>query len=328
MAVLQREDMPRLIPTDELRLLSKVSKFYYDEGMTQDEIVEKLLLSRSKISRLLKQAREAGIVKITVIPPPGVFPDLEMQLESRFHLRDVIVVEARQPDSQAAVARELGIAAGSYLHRTVRERDVIGITWGSTLHLMVDTMQPSSMPTVQVIQILGGLGRPESEVHATDLCRRLSRLLNCKPTLLPAPGIVDNQQVKEVFLSDSHVQGAMSFFRKLTIAIVGIGSPTPDSAVMRDGSIINKVELNDLLKRGAVGDIALRFFDSFGQPVLSDVNDRVIGITMEQLSKVERVVGVAGGPHKFTVIQAALRGRLINTLITDHATARRLLESD
>ena len=320
--------MPRLLPSEELRLLSKVSKLYYEERQTEDEIVPKLQLSRSKISRLLKQARDAGIVKITVISPPGVFSDLEMQLESRFHLLEVIVVEASQPDSQVAVTHELGIAAASYLHRTVRENDVIGISWGSTLHSMVDAMQPCSMPTVQVIQIIGGLGRPESEMHATELCRRLSRVLNCNLTLLPAPGIVDNQQVKEVILSDSHVQRALSFFPKLTTAIVGIGSPTPDSVVMRDGSIINPDELEDLLKMGAVGDIALRFFDSYGQLVLSDVNDRVIGITLQQLSKVERVVGVGGGPNKFTVLQAALRGRLINTLITDHATAHRLLESD
>jgi DNA-binding transcriptional regulator LsrR (DeoR family) len=320
--------MTRLLASEELRLLIKVSKLYYEERQTEDEIVLKLQVSRSKISRLLKQARDEGIVKITVISPPGVFSDLEMQLESRFHLMEAIVVEAHQPDSQVAVTHELGIAAASYLHRTVRENDVIGISWGSTLRSMVDTMQPSLIPSVQVIQIIGGLGRPESEMHATELCRRLSRLLNCNLVLLPAPGIVDNQQIKEVILSDSHVQHALSFFPKLTTAIVGIGSPTPDSVVVRDGSIINRVELDDLLQRGAVGDIALRFFDSYGKAVLSDVNDRVIGITLEQLSRVERVVGVGGGPNKFTVIQAALRGRLINTLITDHATARHLLEAD
>ncbi|HMD90727.1 MAG TPA: sugar-binding transcriptional regulator [Anaerolineaceae bacterium] len=320
--------MTRLLATEELRLLIKVSKLYYEERQTEDEIVQKLQLSRSKISRLLKQARDEGIVKITVISPPGVFLDLEMQLESRFQLLEAIVVEARQPDSQMAVTHELGIAAAGYMHRTVRENDVIGISWGSTLHSMVETMQPSLMPTVQIIQIIGGLGRPESEMHATELCRRLSRLLSCNLVLLPAPGIVDNNQIKEVILSDSHVQRALSFFPKLTTAIVGIGSPTPDSVVMRDGSIINRVELDDLLKRGAVGDIALRFFDAYGQPVESDVNDRVIGISLQQLSRVERVVGVGGGPNKFSVIRAALRGRLINTLITDHATARQLLESD
>ncbi len=319
--------MARLLPLEELRLLSKVSKLYYEMGLTQDEIVGKLQLSRSKVSRLLQQARDTGVVKITVLSPPGVFPDLEVQLESRFNLQDVIVVEAREPDSQAAVSRELGIAAAAYLHRTIKEKDVIGISWGSTLSCMVDAIQPRPVPAAQVVQIIGGIGRPESEMHATDLCRRLARLLDCQLTLLPAPGIVDSQRVKEGILSDSHVQHALGLFPRLTIAIVGIGSPTPESMMMRDGSIINRDELDEVLHQGAVGDIALRFFDINGQPVLSEIDQRVIGISLEQLKMVERVVGVAGGPQKIQALQGALLGRLINILITDHLTARQLLHN-
>lgn len=316
--------MPRILPNEELRLLSKVSKLYYEDGLNQDEIVVKLQLSRSKISRLLKQAREEGIVKITVNPPPGIFSDLESQLENICGMKEVIIVEVSEPETPDVVSRELGIAAAAYLQRTTKENDIIGISWGSTLRDMVNAVQPNPVPGAQVVQIIGGLGRPESEAHATDLCRRLARLLSCRLTLLPAPGIVASEQIKEVMLMDSHIQKALSLFPKISVAFVGIGAPTPDSVIMQDGTIISKSELEDVKQRGAVGDIALRFFDIEGRPIASDVDCRVIGMTLDQLTKIDRVVGVAGGPQKVDALTGALRGNLIDVLITDQITASRL----
>jgi len=320
--------MSRLTPAEEMRLLTKVSKLYYEENLTQDEIVARLHLSRSKVSRLLQQARDVGIIKITVLSPPGLYPDLESELETRYHLQEAIVIEAREPESQQVVARELGAAAAHYLLRTLEDHDVIGISWGTTLSHMVAALQPRRVPDAHVVQIIGGLGKPEAEVHATDLCRRLAQLLQCKLTLLPAPGIVDHEQVKSAILSDSHVHRAFELFSQITVAYVGIGAPTPDSVLIRDGTILTWQEVNDLISKGAVGDIALRFFDEDGQPIASEVDQRVIGISLEQLRHVQRVVGVAGGPQKVAVLRGALRGRLINVLITDHVTAVRLLEKE
>jgi DNA-binding transcriptional regulator LsrR (DeoR family) len=319
--------MSRLASAEEIRLLTKVSKLYYEEGIRQDEIVTRLNISRSKISRLLQRARDEGIVRITVIEPPGIHADLENQLEKRFRLQEVVVVEAHQPEVASTVAREIGIGAAGYLERTLQPADIVGISWGSTLHEMVEALEPASMPEVNIVQVIGGLGQPESEMHATDLCRRMSHRLNSKLTLLPAPGIVDSQQTWAVFLSDSHVQRALGLFQHINVVYVGIGTPAADSVVMRDGSIIAPAELTHLIECGAVGDIALRYFDAFGQPVPSDLDQRVIGIELAGLSKVARVVGVAGGSRKIAAILGALRGRLINVLITDHVTAARLLEA-
>jgi len=316
--------MARPKQEEDLRLLTKISKLYYEENLTQDEIMARLQLSRSKVSRLLQRARERGIVKITVMSPPGLFPDLEAELEERYHLKEAIVVEVRDPQSQSLVSRELGIAAASYLLRTIQDNDVIGISWGTTLSHMVAALQPRPTPGAHVVQIIGGLGPPESEVHATDLCRRLSQLLQCHLTLLPAPGIVDHAVAREVILSDSHVRRAFELFSRINVAYVGVGAPTPDSVIMRDGSILSWNELDDLLEKGAVGDIALRFFDASGRPVISEINERVIGITLEELCQIKRVVGVAGGPQKVEVLRAALKGGLINVLITDHVTAYQL----
>lgn len=310
----------------DLRLLSKVSKLYYEQKLTQQEIAERLRLSRPKVSRLLQQAHDEGLVQITVLSPPGGYADLEQKLEQTFHLKEVVVVEVDEGISQDGIVRELGVAAADYLLRTVEDGDVIGVSWGTTLNAMVNAIQPFEVEDCHVVQLIGGLGAPEAEVHATALCRRIARLLSARLTLIPAPGIVDDLKAKQILLSDSHIQNAFALFPHVTVAYVGIGVPTPDSVVMRDGTILSQSELEQLLARNAVGDIALRFFDVWGRPVRSDLDNLVVGITLDQLKSIGRVVGVAGGMKKLNAILGALRGHWINVLITDNVVARALCE--
>jgi DNA-binding transcriptional regulator LsrR (DeoR family) len=315
--------MVKLSPIEEQRLLVKVSKMYYEEGLSQDDIILRLNLSRSKISRLLQQARDEGIVQITVNTPKHLFSELETRLEKLFGLYEAIVVETHAGDSQENIIRDLGIAAAGYLERSVGTTTTIGISWGSTLHGMVAALHSNRLPKTKVVQIIGGLGQPEAEVHATDLCHRLARSLGSQLTLLPAPGIVSTEQARDVLLADLFIQRAMSMFDHLDIAFVGIGTPAPESLL---GSILSSTELETLRQNGAVGDIALRFFDIHGQPVQSEIDQRVIGITFPQLKRTRRVVGISGGVEKFQSVLGALRGKLINVLITDSINAEKLLQ--
>jgi DNA-binding transcriptional regulator LsrR (DeoR family) len=311
---------------EELRLLVKVARFYYEDGLNQDAITARLGLSRSKVSRLMAQARELGIVQITVVTPEALFLDVESQLEERYGLDEVLVVEAQRAGSQDLVSRTIGSAAAGYLIRAMGPRSTVGFCWGSTLRYMEQALTPQRNPNAQVVQIIGGLGQPDAEVHATELCRGVSRALGCRLTLLPVPGIVADVRTREALLSDVHVQRAVGAFDDLDIAFVGIGAPTRDSVTMRDGSIISHADLDNLLHRGVVGDIALRYYDTNGECIDSDINERIIGIDLEQLKKVPKVVGVSGGPDKLAAIRGALEGHLVDVLITDSITASGLLE--
>ena len=311
---------------EELRLLVKVARFYYEDGLNQEAITARLGLSRSKVSRLMAQARETGIVQIIVVEPDDLSLDIESRLEERFGLEEALVVESPPADSQAQVSRAVGNAAAGYLARAISRRSTIGMCWGDTLRHMVAGLALQRYPDAQVVQIIGGIGQPDAEVHATELCRTMARTLDCRLTLLPVPGIVADQRTREALLSDVHVQRAVEAFDDLDIAFVGIGAPTRDSVTMRDGSIITRAELDGMLRRGAVGDIALRYYDSSGECIESDINERIIGMTLEQLKQVPRIVGVSGGPQKVAAIRAALKGELVNVLITDSVTAENLLE--
>jgi DNA-binding transcriptional regulator LsrR (DeoR family) len=139
--------------------------------------------------------------------------------------------------------------------------------------------------------------------------------------LLPAPGIVQSKQTREVYLMDEHVRTAINLLPSITLAFVGIGSLNSYSISVRDETILTQADLDEAVANGAVGDIANRFINSNGQPVEAELNGRIIGIDLNHLREIPRVVGVAGGANKIEPIRAALLGKLVDVLITDQATA-------
>jgi DNA-binding transcriptional regulator LsrR (DeoR family) len=315
--------MPRPRSAPDLYLLSKVSTLYYLRDQTQQEIAERIGLSRPAVSRLLRDAQTQGIVQITITPPHGLHIDIETRLEERFGL-DVVRVVATDPGSSPdLVRRQIGGAAASFLARTVHPGDTIGMAWGTTLSAMVQSMAPLATENVHVVQTLGGIGPPAAEAYAAELVRRLAQLLGAAPVLFPTPGVVATSEVRDVLLNDPHVQAALRHFDTLDTVYVGIGS-IATNPVLNDRHSLPAAMHAELVAAGAVGDIALRFFDAEGAPVRSSLDDRILGISAEQLHKVPRVVAVAGGPDKTDAIFAALRGKLVDVLITDQGTAEEL----
>ena len=236
------------------------------------------------------------------------------------------VVDISRDDDEAAV-REIGAAAAYHLETTVRSGDVIGVSsWSATLLAMVDAMQPvSGVSGTQVVQILGGGGDPAAEGHATHLVRRMADLLHGEGTFLPAPSSVGSRASRDVLLADPFVQRAVALFDRLDVALVGIGGQEPSGLLASSGNVFSAQELATVRAAGGVGDIGLRFLREDGRKVPSPLDDRVIGIDLEQLRRVPSAIGVAGGPGKTAAIRAALLGGWINRLITDRYTGERLM---
>ncbi len=312
---------------DELRLMTAVARLYYEQDLGQIEIAGRLSLSQSTVSRLLKRARDEKIVRTVVSVPSGVYPDLEDKLQTKYKLQQAIVADCAG-DTEEATYREIGAAAAYYLETTLKQGEVVGISsWSQTLLAMVDAMHPLSRQTeAQVVQILGGVGNPAAEVHAAWLTGRLAALIHGRVTSLPAPGVVGSANSLRVLLEDQFVGKALALFDRVTLALVGIGAVEPSKLLASSGNIFSVEELDQLRAQGAVGDICLRFFDHAGRPVWSPLNERVIGMNLEQLRQVNRSVGIAGGHRKCEAIRGALLGGWINVLITDRSTAERLVQ--
>jgi DNA-binding transcriptional regulator LsrR (DeoR family) len=279
---------------------------------------------------LLDQARRDGIIQIKIRPILGTFTELEGPLEQRFHLQEVMIVETASYDDQRLVAREVGAGAAVYLARILQPGDTIVISWGGSLLGLVNALQanPPENPFegIKVIQGLGGLGDPNNDVHAADLTRRLARILEGQAYLLPGPGVVGTIQARETLYQDPHVFQALERARSADLAIMGIGAPRPDSILMREGRIVQWAEMEELIEIGAVGDINLRYFDQHGHLVPSDLDQRVVGLSLDEIQEIKRVVGVAGGSAKYRAIRGALEGGFLQVLVTDQITAQRLLE--
>jgi DNA-binding transcriptional regulator LsrR (DeoR family) len=309
---------------DELRLMAKVARMYYIQELNQQAITEKLQLHQSTISRMLKKARALNLVRFSITTPPGTFAELEDQLVARFNLKDVVVVEC--PAEGEAMVRDLGSALAYFLESTLKPGKVIGISsWSRSLFAMVDALHPGDYcANGKVVQILGGVGNVGSEFHAIHLAQRLAGSIGAKPVLLQSPAVVGSAEAQRVLSRDTAVQEASALFDKLDLALVGIGSMEPSRMLAASGNILSREERTEMQRLGAVGDICFRYFDADGQPVKSPLMKRVIGIDLTKLRTCKRVVGVAGGSQKVQAILGALRGGLIDVLITDKHTAEAL----
>lgn len=315
--------------SDHARLLVKVARLYYEQEFTQADIGHRLRLSRQKVQRLLSQARAEGIVQINVNPIMGTFADVETALAERFELQEAIVVETTAYDDQLVVAREVGAGAAEYLLRVIESNDTIVMSWGGSLLGMVNGVAANrrreDLTGVTVIQGLGSLGDPNNDAHASDLTRRLARSLNGQAILLPAPGAAGSRATRDAFYHDPQVNQVLQMACAATMMFTGIGAPRPDSVLVREGNIVTWPELATLMEQGVVGDLNLRYFDEGGRKFSCELDDRVIGLDIDQMQAINLVVGVAGGLAKFRAIKAALRGKLVDVLVTDHVTATQLL---
>ena len=313
---------------DELRLMTRVARLYYEQGLRQSEIAETIHLSQSTVSRLLKRAEQEQIVRITVSVPLGVYTDLEEALVATYGLRDAVVADCVRDDDDESVQRDIGGAAAYYVETTIENGECIGISsWSATLLAMVDAVHqiPRAMGA-RVVQILGGASESPAKTHAVHLASQLATLVRGEVTYLTAPGIVGSKEARDILLNDSYVRGTMELFDKVTLALVGIGAVEPSPLLASSGNIFSPEEQAILREHGAVGDVLIHFFDSQGRPVNTPLDDRVIGMSLEQLKRVRRSVGVAGGKRKHEAIRGALEGGLINVLITDRFTAERLIQ--
>jgi DNA-binding transcriptional regulator LsrR (DeoR family) len=316
--------MPRRKSAPDPHLLGKVSTLYYLRHQTQEQISQRLRVSRPTVSRLLQEARDLGYVQITVASPPGLHVELETQLEEQYGLQSVRVVDTPAGQNPELLRRQLGAGAADYLSLTIRSGESIGLAWGRTLSAMVSAM--TRMPTTgaRVVQVLGGLGAPDAPEYGAELVRRMARQLDAQAVILPAPGIVATPEVCEVLRSDRHVRAALAEFDSLDTVVVGLGS-LASNGLLNDGHTLSAPARKELQTKRAVGDIALRFFDAHGRPVHTELDDRVLGITTEQLCRVKRVIAVAGGADKTAAIAAALEAKIVHVLVTDRVTAEALV---
>jgi deoxyribonucleoside regulator len=326
------------------RLVVKVAQLYHLQGLNQDQIGRQVGVSRSKVSRMLKEARERGLVEISIHYPARFSLDLERQVEAELGLREAIVVNLGGVAGAAGLSSIAG-AASDYLLRVLKPADVLGVSGGSTVSLMAQLMPAASLDDITVMQLgtavayLGDRAKYSSAEVALQLAQKLGSVERL--VLIPVPFLLDSETIRDALLRDSGVRRVMGRLGSCTIAVVGIGGLESESesaahhlgngkaqssnSMRRQVLPVTDDDLTELRQAGAVGEICTRFFDASGQPCITSLDRRMVAIDLTEFRAVPLVVGVASGKQKAPAILGAVRGGYVKSLVTDDATAKELL---
>ena len=315
------------------RFMIKVIDMYYKEEMSQDAISKKLNISRATVSRTLTRAKKEGIVKIQINYPSENTIELEKNIEKEFGLKEVLIgVENESISKDYAVA----IQASEYLARILKNNMKLGINWGRSMKNIVTTFEKegyNKLVNVKGVEIVPFLGTNNSFdeksqslrlTYSNFLAIKMAELLKCKNYNLSAPMIVSSQKVKDVIINEPDVGGVLKKAKTCDVALLGIGSIDKDSSLfilMDDGE-----KMSDTIKQqGGIGEVIGRAYDKDGNIIHSELDNRIIGVTLEELKQIPLKIGVGYGNQKVEAIKAVLKGGLIDVLITDKETAEKLV---
>jgi len=310
---------------DQPELLAQVASLYYEDRLTQDEIARRVGTSRSTISRMLGQAREAGVVEIVVHYPWKTAPELEDVLRARFGLRQARVLSVCG-QSYDETLRGLGALAARYVESILADGMVLGISWGVAVHSTVRALRPERHIPITVVQMVGAVGEGDPLMDGTDLARLLANACGGEYRYLHAPLIVEDARAREALLQEPRIRDTLRLAGQADVALVGIGAPTPEVYSLLRAGYVDREALARLRAQGVVGDICARHYDAQGHVMDIELNHRIVGIELEALHGIGQVIGVAGGEAKAEAILGALRGGHVNVLVTDDAAARKVLE--
>jgi DNA-binding transcriptional regulator LsrR (DeoR family) len=297
---------------------------YYENNLTQDEIGKLLGYSRVKINRVLRQARDAGIVEIRIHTPADVFIHLEDRLMRKYGLRDVRVVA----DAESGGDLYLALARGGagWLSQHLEKGMSVGISLGRTVSYLPQVFRLENPIDCIFTEVVGAASENSGSLVSYNVTTKLAELAGGRAELFYAPTFVSNPELKKELIAEPSVTAALQRARQCQIILQSVG-PIDESALIFKYGLLSAAELHEFRQMGVVGDAMGHYFDVNGKPVKTIIDDRVIGLDLEDLCHVPWSVLIGGGGEKVIPIDSALRGKLFNVLITNYQTAQALLEN-
>jgi deoxyribonucleoside regulator len=302
-----------------------VARLYYIDDLPEREVAAVIGGSRSRVSRLLRRARELGVVRITVDEYDPRRPDLEERLTRRYGLEHAVVVKTMSGQTADQVRRAIGYFAAPHVARWIRPGDVVGVAGGRTLAELVRFLTSGAgLPGVSIVQLMGNIGASVAPTDAVELSRLLAERLRGTLFTVNAPAFVPDRASRDVFLRHQHVRAVWRLFDRMRVALVGIGT-LADSLFIERG-VLTARDLTGLAARGAVGEICGRFFDIAGRECETAYRSRVVSVALDVLRRRPLVVGVTNGRDRAAAVRAALEGRILKALVIDEDGAAAVLD--
>ncbi|MGH8926590.1 MAG: sugar-binding transcriptional regulator [Acidimicrobiia bacterium] len=312
----------RRLPPDEQRLCVRIARLYYESDLTQERIGDQLGLSRVKVHRMLRLAREVGILEIRIQGGDEATEALGDALVATLGLRDAMVVpDAATADGQIA---RLAEGAAAWLNSVLRPNMRVGLGLGRTVSRIPDMFRVRCSIDCTFTEIEGAAPDTTAGFAAYNVTSRMAAIAGARAEFVRAPTFVSDRDLRDRLLREPAIAAALDRARQADIILQSVG-PVSESALLHIHGVLTAEDLDELRSRGAVGDALGHYFDSSGRHVPFRTDDMHVGLTLEDLTKLPVSALVAGGPEKLMAVRAALRGGYFNVLITDATTAQTLV---
>jgi len=305
-------------------LLISISKHYFIEELTQQEIADKFNISRSNVSKYLKIARDENIVEIKINDTSSSGVKYQDELKKRFKLSGVIIVSS-ETDSELT-KEKIGREAADFLPSLIKDNMKIGLTIGTTVFNVVKHLKVSDrQQNLEVVELIGGRGFLDMSIEGIDIALTLAKKLKATARILQAPFIVKNEKLAALLKEEPEVSSVLRIAEDSDLALFGIGSIHYEDTAYYQKGLLTESELQSYVKQGAAGMLCGRILKEDGSPFKSEIDRRVIGMELPKLKNIPIKVCVAAGLKKVHGIIGALRGSYIDYLITDENTAIQIL---
>lgn len=310
--------------SDRLDDAARAGWLYYIAGNTQDEIAKKLGVSRQTAQRLVSLAVSEKLIKVRLDHPIGRCIELSGRLKEVYGIDMCEVV----PADPASTSDSLGVAeaAAAELERyLVSQHPVIcAMGTGRMLRAMVEQVSPMDCPQHKMVSLVGNIA-PDGSASLFDVVSRIGDRVKAPHYPMPLPVIAPTVHEKTLLLSQKTLRNVIELARQADVTFIGIGTVDETAALLRDG-FVRHDEIRALMRAGAVGEITGWAFDGQGNLIEGMTNDRVLSVPLEQPAS-KKVIGVAMATARLRAVKGALRGKLINGLITNETMAELLLET-
>lgn len=300
----------------------RIAWMYYVEGLTQNEIADRLGIGRVTVVRNINEALKQREVKIWITGHVAECLDLEALLKEKFNLLDAVVVP--EPANPENTARVIGNAAGMYVTDQLTDGSCLGVGWGATLYASLQTLSPREFSNVDVVSLLGGIVQAK-RFNPAEFAWQFANTVGANCYLLTAPAVVDSEQTRRALIERCGLDEVLKRSEKMDMALLSVGTMSEQSTSFRFG-FFTEDERQSLLKKGAVGDMLYNFFDVNGKLVDHPINRRVMSMPIENLKTVAKRVLISGGNDKVDALLGGIKLVNANVIITNEDTARKLVE--
>ena len=310
-------------------LMAEAAQMYYAEDCTQAQIAQRMGLSRSNVSRMLIEARSQGMVEIRLHPPLRTVPGLQEELVWRLGLRECRVLATFGRDSRylepTDIVTHVAALGARYLRENISGGDTVGLGWGRSVHRVVHNRFLREEENVTVVQAMGSIGGSIAEYDGVATTARLAGVLGASAHYMHAPMLVTEAAARNALLRDPHIRKALEVARRADTMVLSVGTIGREHGQYRTG-YLSDADLDSIRDQGVVGEVCGTYFASDGSLVPLEMNERTIAIDSEALLNIPKRIGVSSGPEKPEANVGVARSGLINILITDEGTARKMLE--